>query len=84
MEDLPKIWQKCEKVLVNVAESIGKYLAKIYLFFIKQLVKLTIKFHGTIDEHLTVLPGNEQDLGHENIVKTYLFYQEQSANAEKL
>ena len=33
-------------------------------------------FHGTINEPLPVLPDNEQDLGDENIVKTYLFYQE--------
>ena len=58
------------KIVVNIAESIGKYLAKIYLFSIKHLAKLTIKFHDTINEPLTVLPGNEQDLGHENIVKT--------------
>ena len=35
-----------------------------------------------MNEPLPVLPGNEQDLGHENIVKTYLFYWDQSANAE--
>ena len=70
------IWQKCEKVLVNVAESFGKYLAKIYLFFIKHLAKFTTNFHGIINEPLPVLPGNEQDLSDENIVKTYLFYQE--------
>ena len=34
-------------------------LAKFYL---------TIKFHGTIDDPLLVLSGNEQDLGHENMV----------------
>ena len=71
------------KIVVNIAESIGKYLAKIHLFFIKHLAKLTTEFHGTINELLTVLSGNEQDLGHENIVKTYLFYQDQSANVEK-
>ena len=37
-----------------------KYLAKVYL---------------NINDPLPVLPGNEQDLGHENIVNTYLFYQ---------
>ena len=43
-----------------------KYLAKFYL---------TIKFHGTINDPLPVLPGNEQDLGHKKVVNTYLFYQ---------
>ena len=43
-----------------------KYLAKFYL---------TVKFHGTINEPLAVLQANEQDLVHENIVNTYLFYQ---------
>ena len=36
---------------------------------------LNIKFYGTINDPLPVLPGNEQDLGHESIVNTYLFYQ---------
>ena len=51
-------------------KALGNILAKIYLFFIKHLAKFTIKFHGTINEPLPLLPGNEQDLGHENIVKT--------------
>ena len=29
----------------------------------------------TTNDPLPVLPGNEQDLDHENIVNTYLFYQ---------
>ena len=43
----------------------------------EHLVKfyLNIKFDGTINDPLPVLPGNEQDLGHENIVNTYFFYQ---------
>ena len=56
-----------------------KYLAKLYL---------------TINDLLPVLLGNEQDLGHENIVNTYLLYQvckvydivcfrDQYSNAEK-
>ena len=50
------------------------------------------KVFFTINDPLPVLPGNEQDLGHENIVTNYLFYQvckvhnivclgDQSANA---
>ena len=48
--------------------NIVKYLAKFYL---------DIQFYGTIKYPLPVLPGNEQDLCHENIhlVNTYLFYQ---------
>ena len=52
------------------------------------------KFYLNLNDPLPVLPGNEQDLGHENIVNTYLFCQvckvhdivcfgDQSANAEK-
>ena len=62
-----------------------KYLAKFYL---------TIKFHGTINDPVPVLPGDEQDFGHTNIVNTHLFYQvckvhgivcfgDQFSNAEK-
>ena len=43
-----------------------KYLAKFYL---------NIKFHGTINDPLPVLPGYKPDLGHKNMVNTYLFYQ---------
>ena len=45
--------------------------------FIKYLAKfcLKIKFQGTINDPLPVLSDNEQDLSHENIVKTYLFHQ---------
>ena len=43
-----------------------KYLEKFYL---------NIKLHGTINDPLPDLPGNEQDLSHENMVNTYLFYQ---------
>ena len=38
-----------------------KYLAKFYL---------NIKFHDTINDPLPVLPGNEQDLSHKNMVNT--------------
>ena len=37
-----------------------KYLAKLYL---------------TINDSLPVLLASEQDIGHENLVNTYLFYQ---------
>ena len=30
---------------------------------------------GKVLDHLPVLPGNRQDLSHENIVNTYLLYQ---------
>ena len=43
-----------------------KYLAEFYL---------NIKFPGTINDPLPVLPGNEHDLSHKNMVNTYLFYQ---------
>ena len=45
--------------------------------FIKCLAKLylNIKFHGTINDPLPVLPGSEQDFSHKNMVNTYLFYQ---------
>ena len=33
------------------------------------------KVYLTINDSLSVLPGNDQDLDHENIVNTYLFYQ---------
>ena len=60
----------------------GKYLSNLS------------KFYLNINDLLPVLPGNEQDLVHENIVNTYLFYQvckvhdtvcfgDQFANAEK-
>ena len=39
------------------------------------LASLTIKFHGTMNDPLPVLPDNEQDLGHENIVNIYLLNQ---------
>ena len=38
-------------------------------------IKYLAKFYLTINDPLPVLPSNEQDLGHENIVNTYLFYQ---------
>ena len=50
-----------------------------YISNICKVNHLTVKFHGTTNNVLPVLPGNEQDLGHENIGKIYLFYQDQSA-----
>ena len=58
-------------------------------------MKYLAKFYLNINDPLLVLLGNEQDLGHENIVNTYLFYQvskvydivcfrDQYSNAEKL
>ena len=48
--------------MVNIYQIFGKVLFEHKLF-------------GTINDPLPVLPGKEQDLGHENIVTTYLFYQ---------
>ena len=48
-------------------------MVNIYKIFGK--VYLNITFYGTINDPLPVLPGNEQDLGNENIVNIYLFYQ---------
>ena len=48
--------------MVNIYQIIGKVL-------------YNHKFHGIINDPLPVLPGYEQDLGHENIVNTYLFHQ---------
>ena len=47
------------------------------VIFIKYLIKfyLNIKFYSTVNDPLPVLPGNEQDLSHKNMVNTYLFYQ---------
>ena len=56
--------------------------------------KFLAKFYLTINDPLPVLPGKEQDLDHENIVNTNLFYQvckvhdivclrDQYSNAEK-
>ena len=39
------------------------------------MFNLNIKFHGTINDHLPVLQGNEQELSHKHMVNTYLFYQ---------
>ena len=39
------------------------------------IVKYLTKFYLTINDSLPILAGNEQDLGHDNIVNTYLFYQ---------
>ena len=57
-------------------------------------MKHLAKFYLAINDPLPILPGNEQDLGHEDIVNTYLFYQvckvcdnvcfrDQYSNAEK-
>ena len=57
---MAKIWQGYGKMILNKWEIFIKYLAKFCL---------------TINDPLLVLPGNEQDLDHENIVNTYLFHQ---------
>ena len=72
------------------SQSFGKIILNAWWIFIKYLTQ----FYLTIDDPLPVLPGDEPDLGHENIVNTYLFYQvckvhdivcfgDQSVNAEK-
>ena len=48
-------------------------MVNIYQIFGKVLFKY--KFYGTIIDPLSIVPGNRQDLGCENIVNTYLFYQ---------
>ena len=63
---LLKIWQNNIGCLLNIYQIFGK------------VNHLTIKFQGTRYNLLPVLPGNEEDLAHENIGKTY-----QSANAKK-
>ena len=70
------------KILTRKWQNNIGYLLNIHQIFGK-VNHLTITFHDTINNLLPVLPGNDQDLDHENIVKTYLFYQDQSANAEK-
>ena len=70
-KSLTKTWQRFHKVLVKWYWTCGKYLSNIWQSY------LNIKFYGAINDPLPVLPGNEQDLCHENIdlVNTYLFYQ---------
>ena len=48
--------------MVNIYQIFGKFY-------------LNIKFYGTINVPLPVLPGNEQDICHANLVNMYLFYQ---------
>ena len=68
-------------------------MLNIYQIFGKVLF-ISLKFYETMNDPLPVLPGKEQDLGHEKIVNTYLFYQvckvhnivclgDQSANARR-
>ena len=68
---LLKIWHNNIGFLINIYQIFGKFN------------HLTIKFHGTKNNLLPVLPGNEEDLAHESIGKTYLFYQDQSTHAKK-
>ena len=42
-----------------------------------------ILFNHSLNDLLPVLPGNEQDLGHENKVRDIVCFGDQSANAEK-
>ena len=63
---MANISQGFGKIILNISYIVIKYLAEFYL---------NIKFYGIINDPLPVLPGNEQDLGHENIVNTYLFNQ---------
>ena len=64
-KDLANFSQGFGIIIINAWKTFMKYLAKFYF----------ILFHFTIKDILPVLPGNEQDLGHENLVNTYLFYQ---------
>ena len=38
-------------------------------------MKYLVKFYLGVNDPLPALPGNDQDLDHENIVNTYVFYQ---------
>ena len=71
-----------------------KFLLKICQRFDEDMVNIYQIFGKVSNDPLHVLSGNEQDLGRENIVNTYLFYQvckvhgtvcfgDQFANAEK-
>ena len=70
-----------------------EHMVKIYQIFINLYIKLYINYL-TKNDPLAVLPGNDQDLDHENIVNAYLSYQvckmndivcfiDQYSNAEK-
>ena len=54
LETLLKIWQNNVGCLLNIYHIFGK------------VNHLTIKFHGTRNNLLPVLPGNEKDLCHQN------------------
>ena len=58
--------------LPKISQGFGKIILNMF-------VKYLAKFYLKINDLLPVLPGNEQDLCHENIdldlVNTYLFYQ---------
>ena len=56
---LLKIWQNYILCLLNIYQIFGKVL--------------TTKFNATRNNHLPVLPGNEEDFGHDKKGKTYLF-----------
>ena len=53
LKTLLKIWQNNIGCLLNIYQIFGK------------VNHLTIKFHGTRNNLLPVLPGNEEDLSHE-------------------
>ena len=55
LKTLLNIWQNNIGCLLNINQIFGK------------ADHLTIKFHGTRNNLLHVLPGNEEDLGNENI-----------------
>ena len=96
MDHSVRICQNCICWIYHWISCWIKFFLKIWQRFHKVLAKLylNIKFYGTVNDPLLILPGHEQDLGHENIVKTYLFYQvckvhniaclgDQSANARR-
>ena len=70
------------KTLQKVRQNNIGCLLNIYQIFGK-VNHLSINFHGTRNNLLPILPGNVEDFGHENIDKTYSFYQDKSANAKK-
>ena len=56
---------------MSMSMSNGTIILNKWKIFMKYLAK----FYLNINDPLAVLPGNDQDLDHENIVNTYLFYQ---------
>ena len=64
--------------MLKICQRFGKDLTRFWQNNIEQMrnfYEIFGKVLFTINDPLPVLPGNEQDLDHKNIVNTYLFYQ---------